>query len=151
MNKAGSNAVYVVLAVAFILTASAQASSVQPAYALRAFVVEQLSPSFDDESGNFQGMAATDTVLKLRNIGSETCAFGRKSLDFEDVPSLELSVSNEVFNSSSCFSSASAAISFRPDALRAPFSGRFCVLSGQDAKYRFAYLKRDPVYVRLRS
>jgi hypothetical protein len=150
VNKAGSNAVYVVLAVAFILTASAQASSMQPAYALRAFVVEQLSLSFDDESGNFQGMAGADSVLKLRNIGSETCAFGRQSVDLEDAPSQELSVSNGVF-SSPCFSPASVAISFGPDALSAPFSGRFCVLLGQDAKYRFAYLKRDLVYVRSRS
>ena len=37
------------------------------------------------------------------------------------------------------------------ETLRAPFTGHLCAPSGQDAKYRFAYLKRDPVYVRSKS
>jgi hypothetical protein len=57
-------------------------------------------------------------------------------------------VSGEVFDNSRCFSPAYVAISFGTDTLRAPFTGHLCAPSGQDAKYRFAYLKRDPVYVR---
>jgi hypothetical protein len=57
-------------------------------------------------------------------------------------------VSGEVFNNSRCFSPASVAIKFGTDVLSAPFSGHLCGPSGQDAKYRFAYLKRDLVYVR---
>jgi Protein of unknown function (DUF4232) len=184
VNKAGSNAVYVVLAVAFILTASAQASTASPTYALRACIAAQLSLTFDDEGGNFDGMSHSGTLLILRNIGSETCTIpGRPSLDFEDASHQKLSitletppgmhpgpvippvavpsgaeatsqllwVSNEVFDNSQCFSPASVAISFGTDVLRAPFTGRFCAPSGQDAKYRFAYLKRDPVYVRSKS
>ena len=60
-------------------------------------------------------------------------------------------VSGEVFDNSQCFSPAFVAISIGTDVLRAPFTGHLCAPSGQDAKYRFAYLKRDPVYVRSKS
>jgi Protein of unknown function (DUF4232) len=60
-------------------------------------------------------------------------------------------VSGEVFDQSRCFSPASIAISLGSDVLRTPFTGSLCGPSGQDAKYRFAYLKRDPVYVRSKS
>jgi hypothetical protein len=60
-------------------------------------------------------------------------------------------VSGEVFDNGRGFSPAFIAISFGTDVLRAPFTGHFYGPSGQDAKYRFAYLKRDPVYVRSKS
>jgi Protein of unknown function (DUF4232) len=60
-------------------------------------------------------------------------------------------VSGEVFDNSKCFSPAFVAIAFGAETLRAPFTGHLCAPSGQDAKYRFAYLKRDPVYVRSKS
>ncbi|NYF89152.1 DUF4232 domain-containing protein [Tunturiibacter empetritectus] len=60
-------------------------------------------------------------------------------------------VSGEVFDNSKCYTPAFVAISFGAETLRAPFTGHLCAPSGQDAKYRFAYLKRDPVYVRSKS
>ncbi|WP_158941879.1 DUF4232 domain-containing protein [Granulicella sp. S190] len=60
-------------------------------------------------------------------------------------------VSSEVFDNSKCFTPAAVAVSIGTDVLRAPFTGHLCGPSGQDAKYRFAYLKRDPVYVRSKS
>ena len=60
-------------------------------------------------------------------------------------------VSGEVYDNSQCFSPAFVAISIGTNVLRAPFTGHLCAPSGQDAKYRFAYLKRDPVYVRSKS
>jgi hypothetical protein len=184
VNKAGANAVYVVVAVVLILAASAQASPVQSASGLLSCTVAQLSLTFDDEGGNFQGMSQSGTLLVLRNTGPQTCTVpGRPSLAFEDATQQKLSislaipsgmhpgpvilpvaipsgaeatgelhwVSGEVFDNSRCFTPVSAAISFGTDVLRAPFTGRFCAPSGQDAKYRFDYLKRDPVYVRSKS
>ena len=60
-------------------------------------------------------------------------------------------VSGEVFDSSKCYSPAFVAITLGTDTLRAPIAGQLCGPSGQDAKYRFDYLKRDPVYVRSKS
>lgn len=184
MNKAGTNAVYVVVAVVLILAASAQASPVPSASGLLSCTIAQLSLTFDDEGGNFQGMSQSGTLLVLRNIGPQTCTVpGRPSLAFEDAAQQKLPisletppgmhpgpvilpvaipsgaeataelhwVSGEVFDNGRCFTPASAALSFGTDVLRAPFTGRFCAPSGQDAKYRFAYLKRDPVYVRSKS
>jgi hypothetical protein len=59
-------------------------------------------------------------------------------------------VSGQIDNSK-CFTPASVAITLGADVLRGPFTGHLCAPSGQDAKYRFAYLKRDPVYVRSKS
>lgn len=184
MNKAGSNAVYVVVAVVLILAASAQASPVPSASGLLACTAAQLSLTFDDEGGNFHGMSQSGTLLVLRNIGGQTCTVpGRPSLEFEDASqhklpiSLEIPpgmhpgpvippvavpagaeatgelhwVSGEVYDSSRCFSPASVAIAFGTGVLRALFTGSLCGPSGQDAKYRFAYLKRDLVYVRSKS
>jgi Protein of unknown function (DUF4232) len=170
-----------VLAVALILAASASAAPMQSASGLLACTAAQLSFSFDNEGGNFDGMSHSGTLLVLRNIGDQTCTIpGRPSLTFQDVAnnSLPISVepsagmhpgpvilpvavpagaevtgvlhwiSGEVFDSSRCFSPASVAIRFGTEALKAPFSGHLCGPSGQDAKYRFDYLKRDPVYVR---
>lgn len=130
MNKAGANTVYVVLAVAFILTASAKASSAHPVYVLRACIAAQLSLNADDNSDNLQCKSYAGALPTLRNIDPET-----SSAD---------AISQSSFP-------ASAAISFANDALRAPFISRFSAPSGQDAKYRFAYLKRDLVYVRSKS
>jgi hypothetical protein len=184
VNKAGANAVYVVVAVVLILTASAQASPVPSASSLIACTAAQLSFTFDDEGGNFHGMSQSGTLLVLRNIGSQTCTVpGRPPLVFEDAAHQKLPisletppgmhpgpvilpvaipsgaeatgelhwVSGEVFDNSRCVTPASAAISFGTDIIRAPFTGRLCAPSGQDAKYRFDYLKRDPVYVRSKS
>jgi hypothetical protein len=184
VNKSASNAVYMVLAVALILAASASAAPVQSASGLLACTAAQLSLAFDGEDGNFDGMSQSCTLLILRNIGSQTCTIpGRPSLAFEDASQQKLAisleippgmhpgpvivpvaipvgaeatgelhwVSGEVFDNSRCFTPASVAISFGTDVLRAPFTGHLCGPSGQDAKYRFAYLKRDPVYVRSKS
>jgi hypothetical protein len=184
VNKAGSNAVYVVVAVVLILAASAQASPVSPASGLLACTAAQLSLTFDDEGGTFHGMSQSGTLLILRNIGSQICSVpGRPPLEFEDASqhklpiSLEIPpgmhpgpvippvavpagaeataelhwVSGQVYDSSQCFSPAYLAIPLGTDVLRAPFTGSLCGPSGQDAKYRFDYLKRDPVYVRSKS
>jgi hypothetical protein len=143
VNKAGSNAVYVVFAMAFILTASAKISSKQSGCTFQTCIAAQRSLNFDDGGGNFQGMSYSGMFLRLRNIGSE--ASGPES-------DSELHwVSSGVFDNNQPFSPASVAISFVTDVLRAPFTGHFFAPSGQDAKYRFAYLKRDPVYVRSKS
>ena len=183
MNKSGSNAVYVVLVVALIVAASASASA-QSDSGLLACTVAQLSLTFDDEGGTFQGMSQSGTLLVLRNIGLQTCTVpGRPPLTFEDASHQKLSisletppgmhpgpvilpvaipagaeatgelhwVSGDVFDHSQLFTPAFVAISFGTTVLRAPFTGRFYGPSGQDAKYRFAYIKRDPVYVRSKS
>jgi hypothetical protein len=184
VNKAGSNAVYVVVAVVLILAASAQGSSVPSASSLIACTAAQLSLTFDSESGSFDGMSQSGTLLVLRNIGGQICTVpGRPPLEFEDAAQHKLPislqtppgmhpgpvilsvavpvgaeatgelhwVSGEVYDSSQCFSPAFVAITFDTGTLRAPFTGSICGPSGQDAKYRFAYLKRDPVYVRSKS
>jgi len=143
VNKAGANTVYVVLAVAFILTASAKASSAQPVYVLRACIAAQLSLNVDDDSGNFQCESHAGTLLTVRNIGPETSG-ADATTDLRWVP-------DQVFDNSQSFSPASVAISFANDVLHSPFISRFWGPSGQDAKYRFAYLKRDLVYVRSKS
>lgn len=140
VNKAGSNAVYVVLAVAFILTASAKASSAQPAYALRTFIAVQLSLNFEDSVSNCQTVSHSGTVLILHNISFETSR-ARQSGKLQ-------CVSGKVFDNNQSFFPASVAISFGNDA---PFTERFSPPSIQDARYRLDYLKRDPVYVRFRS
>jgi hypothetical protein len=140
VNKAGANTVYVVLVVALILTASAKASSTQPMYVLRACIAAQLSLNVADNSGNFQGKSHVGTVPTLRNIGPEvSCADATTELRWSP---------EQGFDNSQSFSPASVAISFPYNALRASFISRFCATSGEDAKYRFAYLKRDLVYVR---
>jgi len=143
VNKTGSNTVYVIFAVAFILTASAKASSAQPVYVLRACISAQLSLNVDDSSSNFQGMSHAGTLQTPRNIGTET-AGAHATTELRWRP-------DQVFDNSPSFSPASVAISFANHALRAPFISRFCAPSGEDTKYRFAYLKRDLVYVRSKS
>jgi hypothetical protein len=143
VNKAGANTVYVVLAVAFILTASAKASSAQPVYVLRACIAAQLSLNIDDNSGNFLCKSHASTLPTLPNIGPET--FGT------DANTELRSGLDQISDNSQSFSPASDAISFVNDALRTPFVSPFSAPSGQDAKYRFAYLKRDLAYVRSKS
>jgi hypothetical protein len=143
VNKTGANTVYVVLAVAFILTASAKASSAQPVYVLRACIAAQLSLHGDDISTNFQCKLNTATRPALRNIGPET-SDGNATSELRRLP-------GQAFGNSQSFSPGSIAISFANDALRASFISRCWAHSGQDAKYRFAYLKRDLVYVRIKS
>jgi hypothetical protein len=173
-----------VVAVVLILAASASAAPVQPVSALLACTAAQLSLTFDDEGGPFNGMSQSGTLLVLRNIGSATCLVsGRPSLTFEDASNSKLPislevppgmhpgpvitpvpvpagaeatgeihwVSGEVFDNSHCFTPAFVSIQFASDVLRAPFTGHLCAPAGQEAKYRFAYLKRDPVYVRSKS
>jgi hypothetical protein len=120
VNKAGSNAVYVVLAVAFILTGSANATPVRLATALAARTATQPSITFDDENENLNGTLHCGAVLI-------------------------------VFGSSQCSVPGPTAIPLGTNVLRAPLTVHFYSPSGQDAKYRFAYLKRDPVYVRSKS
>jgi Protein of unknown function (DUF4232) len=167
VNKAGSNAVYMVVAVVLVLAASAQAYPVQSASALLACTSSQLSLTFDSEGGNFDVISHSGTLLVLRNIGGQTCSpSGLPSLAFEDASHQILPVavpqsaeetgelhwvSGEVFDTSQYFSPAFVPISFATDVLRAPLTSRLCAPSGQDTKYRFAYLKRDPVYVRSKS
>ncbi len=143
MNKTGANTVYVVLAVAFILTASAKASSAQPVYVLRARIAAQLSLNAEDNSGTVQCKSHAGTLSTLHNIGPETSG-GDATTDLRSLP-------DQTFGNNQSYSSASVAISFANDALRAPFVSRFSAPSGEDAKYRFAYLKRDLVYVRSKS
>jgi hypothetical protein len=143
VNKAGANTVYVVLVVAFILTASAKASSTQPVYVLRACIAAQLSLNVAGNSGNVQCTSHAGTSVTLLNRGPETS---------NAVTTTELSwVPDQVFDNSQSFHPASIAISFANDAFHTTFISRFCAPSGQDAKYRFAYLKRDLVYVRSKS
>jgi hypothetical protein len=143
VNKAGANTVYVVLAVAFILTASAKASSAQPVYVLRACIAAQISLNVADNSGNFQCKSHAGTLATLLNIVPETSG-ADATAELNWVP-------DQAFDNSQRSGPASVAIFFANDAIRAPFISRFYAPSGQDAKYRFAYLKRDLVYVRSKS
>jgi hypothetical protein len=140
VNKAGANTVYVVLVVALILTASAKESSAQPVYVLRACIAAQLSLNADDNSGNFQGKSHAGTLPALRNIDPETSG-ADATIELHWIP-------DQIFNNSQSFSPASVTISLANDVFRAPFISRFSAPSGEGAKYRFAYLKRDLVYVR---
>lgn len=143
MNKTGANTVYVVLAVAFILTASAKASSAQPVYVLRACIAAQLSLNIDDNSGNFLCKSHAGTLPTLPNIGPESSG--------ADTTTELCSAPDQVSDNSQSFSPPLVAISFANDAIRASFISHCWAHSGQDANYLFAYLKRDMVYVRLKS
>jgi hypothetical protein len=140
VNKTGANTVYVVLVVALILTASAKASSAQPVY-IRACIAAQLNVY--DNSDNLQRKSHAGALPTLRNIGPETSG-AEATTELRWIPDQE-------FDNSQSLSPASVAISFANDTLHAPFISRFYVPSGEEAKYRFAYLKRDLVYVRSKS
>ncbi|WP_433972056.1 hypothetical protein [Tunturiibacter lichenicola] len=178
MNKTASNAVYVVVAVMLIFAASAQAAPVQSASTLLACTAAQLSLSFDGKGGNLSGLSQSGALLVLRNIGSRTYScraplvfedalntrlpvFRKAStgmhphpvIIFVPIPGAEASSkmyqrSGDVSDISKYVSTASFRIALGTDIVPASFSDHHRVASGQDAKYRFAYLKRDPVYVR---
>jgi hypothetical protein len=165
VNKPGSNAVYVVVAVVVALAASAQGAPLHSASTLLAFTAAQLTLIFDSEGGNFSSTSQPGTLLALRNASSP-------SLKFEDAPNTKLPnattvhvaipadseamgemhwASGKVLDLSRYFTPASVSISSGADILCAPLMGHLCAPSGQNAKYRFAYLKRDRVYVRSKS
>jgi hypothetical protein len=159
-----------------IFAASAQAAPVQSASTLLACTA-QLSLTFEGKGGNLNGLSQSGTLLVMRTIGSRAYPC-RSSLVFEDASNTRLpifrkalpgmhhlviistpilgtqassemySLSGDVSDISKYFSTASFRIALGTDILRASFSGHHRVASGQDAKYRLAYLKRDPVYVR---
>lgn len=184
MNRVGSNAVYVVVAVALILVGSAQASPVQSASNLLACTAVQLSLSFSSEGVTFERTSKSRTLLVLRNISVEArSVIPRSSITSEHASreesriSLERStgihlapvvqqvalpagveaigdihqVSNEAFGSSRSFSRASLGMPFGTNVICLPSEVHLGLEAGQDAKYRFAYLKRDLVYVRSKS
>jgi hypothetical protein len=140
VNKAGANTVYVVLVVALILTASAKESSAQPVYVLRACIAAQLSLNADDNSG---GTSHAGTLPSLRNIGTEVSG-ADAATELRWAP-------DQVYGNSQSVSLASIEIFFADNPIRVLLINRFWAPSGEDAKYRFAYLKRDLVYVRSKS
>jgi hypothetical protein len=140
VNKSGSNAVYVVLAVALILAASASAAPVQPTSALLACTAAQLSLCFKNETGNFTGRPKSHLIVL--SVANRSNTELRRNLN---------RTSGKVVNSRRYLSHASTGISFRACVLRTAAAGCPYAPSGQDAKYSFAYLKRDQVYVRLRA
>jgi hypothetical protein len=146
-----------------IFAASAQAAPVQSASTLLACTAAQLSVTLDGKVGNLNSLSQSSALLVLRNIGSRTkLPIFRETLPgmyphpviiFVPIPGAEASSemysrSGDVSNIGKYFSTASFRIALGTDILRASCSGYHGVASGQDAKYRFAYLKRDPVYVR---
>jgi hypothetical protein len=152
-----------------IFAASAQAAPVQSASTLLACTAAQLSLTFDNKQGNLSGLSQSGTLLVLRNIGSRTYHC-RPSLVFEDAsntklfhktsPGMHLTTpaaegsseiiprSGNVSGIGKYFSTPCFRVALGTDILRASLSDHHRVASGQDAKYRFAYLKRDSVYVR---
>jgi len=184
VNKVGSNAVYVVVAVALILVGSAQASPVQSASNLLACTAVQLSLSFSGEGGAFKGTSQPRSLLILRNISvevhsapprpsiiSEHASQEESRISLERSPGIHLApviqqvaltadveaigdmhrVSKEAFGSRQSLSRASVDMPFRTYVVSSPSVVHLGLGAGQDAKYRFAYLKRDLVYVRSKS
>jgi hypothetical protein len=138
VNKAGANTVYVVLAVAFILTASAKASPAQPIYVLRACIAAQLSLNVVDDSRAFESKSQVGTLSTLGNTGPDATTELRR-------------LPYQPFGKIQSFFPASVVMSCANKTFSTSFINCCWTHPGQNSKYRFAYLKRDLVYVRSKS
>jgi hypothetical protein len=178
VNKTASNAVYVVVAVMLIFAASAQAAPVQSASTLLACTAQLSLTFEGkggnlygfSQSGTLLVMRTIGSraypcrsSLVFEDASNTRLPIFRKTLPgmhhlviiSTPPPILGTQASSEMYSQSGdvsdiskYFSTASFRIALGTDILRASFSGHHGVASGQDAKYRLAYLKRDPVYVR---
>jgi hypothetical protein len=147
VNKSGSNTVCMVVAVILILAASASATPVQPVSTLLACTAAQLSLAFDGESVESTGRSQSGTLRPHRSF-QLYAATRRPSRHFRagSNPGLHLEAATSRFHSP-----AFVALSFKSDTLHSSFETRDSTSSGQDAGYRFDYLKRDLVYVRFKA
>ncbi len=164
MNKTASNAVYLVVAAMLIVAASTQVTPVQSVSTLLACTAAQLQsgtllvlrnlgsrtrPSRsslvygDFSKAKVQTFTKNSPVIHLRRLTTPSVIL----IGVEASDEMH-SASHDTFDSGWCSSPVSLRITSGIDILLAPFTGPLRVTSGQDAKYRFAYLKRDPVYVR---
>jgi hypothetical protein len=164
VNKTASNAVYLVVAVMLIVAASTQVTPVQSVSTLLACTAAQL------QSGTLLVLRNLGSRTRPSHSSLVYGDFSKAKVQIftKNSPEIHLhrftipavipigveasdemcSASDDISNSGRCFSPASLRITSGIDILLAPFTALLRVTSGQDAKYRFAYLKRDLVYVR---